>query len=55
MSNTLLDVIQTYFATNTENNNFYTHAQDSIKNKKIRFLENFKKFKNIPIQSGGFP
>ena len=33
----------------------YTHTQESIENKKITFLENFKKIKNIPIKGGKSP
>ena len=31
----------------------YTHTQKSIENKKITFLENVKKIKNILIKAGG--
>ena len=30
----------------------YTHTQKSIENKKITFLENVNKIKNVPIKSG---
>ena len=33
----------------------YIHTQKSIENKKITFLENVKKIKNIPIKGGGSP
>ena len=33
----------------------YTHTQKSIENKKIKFIENVKKIKNIPIKGGGYP
>ena len=33
----------------------YTHTQKSIENKKIKFLENILKIKNIPIEGSGSP
>ena len=33
----------------------YTHTQKSVENRKIKFLKNVKKIKNIPIKGGGYP